>query len=299
MTYGVFSKFEKSHNQIFIYGEVIKEFQWQIRRLEINDVTENLSESARKTHENMVGSAVERIKNSPLQKVVLSRRQSLKRKHTDLEILENLLDLYPKANCYFFHQPSVGTWMGATPETLLSYKNGNLKTMSLAGTQTAENQSEIKWEIKELEEQKLVTDFIVKALKSASTDDVQTGEIETIKAGELYHLQTLISAQTHFQNLGNCVNHLHPTPAVCGLPREMALEYILEHEDYDRSFYTGYLGISDPVDEVADYYVNLRCMELKEDVIDLYAGGGITALSDPTAEFREVQNKLMTMASIL
>jgi len=299
MAYAVFSKFQKSEDQLFIYGEVIKEFQWLTTGSTAMPPGASFPNTSKKGYELMVENAVKTIKNTSLEKVVLSRKQSVVRRFDDLKTVEKLLDTYPLANCYFLYHPKVGRWMGATPETLLSYKNGVLKTMSLAGTKRGDNPEEIHWGIKEMEEQKLVTDFIVAALKSAGTQEVIAGEKEMVKAGNLFHLKTSITAKTHFQNLENCVRELHPTPAVCGLPRGKAYEYILKHENYDRSFYTGYLGWNDPVQQSADYFVNLRCMELHDDRIDLFAGGGITALSNPADEFEEVQNKLMTMASVL
>ncbi|WP_194850550.1 isochorismate synthase [Nonlabens antarcticus] len=299
MTCGVFSKFQKSENQIFIWGEMIKKFTWDHAVTSSSTSAVEIHNEGQMHHEKLVDNAVKSIKNTELKKVVLSKKQTLKRTNPDLDILKNLLDMYPNANCYFFYHPVVGKWMGATPETLLSYKNNKLQTMSLAGTQPAQNTSEITWGNKEKEEQKLVTDFIVRALESSAVKEIKVGEVETASAGNLLHLKTEITAITHFENLQKCISELHPTPAVCGLPRKQALEYILTHENYDRSFYTGYLGWNDPVNETADYYVNLRCMELFDDHINVYAGGGITSLSDPHAEFQEVQNKLMTMATVL
>ncbi len=299
MTYGVFSKFQIKDNQCFIYGEAVKELMWNIMPIEVNGITGILPSEGQIDHQNRVEAAVETIKNSELKKVVISKKQSFESNMTELEMLSSLLDSYPNANCYFFYHPSVGKWMGATPETLLSYKKSELKTMSLAGTRSQELFEKDGWKAKEIEEQKLVTDFIVQALKTAQVDQIKIGELETVQAGKLLHLKTNISAHTKFKNLNNCIEQLHPTPAVCGLPREAALKYILEHENYDRSFYTGYLGWIDPIGQGADYYVNLRCMQLQENSVELYAGGGITALSNPLDEYQEVQNKLKTMAALL
>ncbi|BAO56692.1 isochorismate synthase [Nonlabens marinus S1-08] len=299
MAYAIFSKFQKSEDQIFVYAEVIQEFEWSVEVTKASHQSISSNSEARKDHEKLVSDAVQTIRNTELQKVVLSRKESVVRNHSDIQILENLLDSYPIANCYFFYHPAVGKWMGATPETLLSYKNGVLQTMSLAGTQKLQNGVKVTWGKKEKQEQNLVTDFIISALQIAGVEKIKSGETETVQAGNLLHLRTQIQATTTFYNLQNCINELHPTPAVCGLPRSIALKYILDHENYDRSFYTGYLGWNDPQSQTADYYVNLRCMELQEDAIQLYAGGGITAMSDPTAEFEEVQNKLLTMASIV
>ena len=91
---------------------------------------------------------------------------------------------------------------------------------------------------------------------------------------------------------------LHPTSAVCGLPKEPALQFILENEGFDRSYYSGFLG---PVNSATGthLYVNLRCMELLEKEAILYAGAGITAESNPEKEWQETQHKMQTMRRVL
>ncbi len=90
---------------------------------------------------------------------------------------------------------------------------------------------------------------------------------------------------------------LHPTPAVVGLPKEEALQWIGEHEDFDRRYYTGFFGIKE--DEQATFYVNLRSLEANDKRIRLYAGGGIVAGSRPQDEWREVRQKTDILATHL
>ena len=84
---------------------------------------------------------------------------------------------------------------------------------------------------------------------------------------------------------------------MCGLPRDKAQRFIQDNEGYDRSFYTGYLGIVKA--SQANYFVNLRCMQLFENKVKIYVGGGITALSDPILEYDETVQKLITMKRLL
>jgi isochorismate synthase len=97
---------------------------------------------------------------------------------------------------------------------------------------------------------------------------------------------------------------LHPTPAVCGLPKENAKQFILENEGYERKFYSGFLGelnlntiLNKVVD--SDLFVNLRCMEIERHKVHLYIGCGITKDSNPEKEYIETANKAMTMKQIL
>ena len=97
-------------------------------------------------------------------------------------------------------------------------------------------------------------------------------------AGALSHLKT----DFHFslkdnKNLGDLLKVLHPTPAVCGLPKEEAYRFILENEGYDRKYYSGFIGWLDPEGRT-DLYVNLRCMHIEDEQLTLYAGGGLLAL---------------------
>ena len=98
--------------------------------------------------------------------------------------------------------------------------------------------------------------------------------------------------------LENLIKYLHPTPAVCGLPKETAKDFILQNENYTRSYYSGYLGELN-VNENTQLFVNLRCMEVKDAKIALYVGGGITKASIPEKEFEETVAKAMVMKKVL
>lgn len=300
MTYAVLSKFEKSEDQVFIISEEYKEFKWNNSNLVTSKFTKttdliNENEKLRYTH--MVGKTVDMLKNSIVKKVVLSRVQTFPKSKTDLAILESLLDEYPSANCYFFYHPKIGKWMGATPEVLAAINGNKLQTMSLAGTAVFNPDHTHIWGEKEKEEQELVTNFIVENLQNVGGTDLHQSKVMTAQAGNLIHLKTEITASIDPYKKEDYIEALHPTPAVCGLPRSIAQEYIKEVEGYDRSFYTGYLGIVE--ENEASYYVNLRCMQLHQDEVNIYVGGGITAMSDPILEYEETVQKLLTMKKLL
>ena len=94
------------------------------------------------------------------------------------------------------------------------------------------------------------------------------------------------------------VGQLHPTPAVAGLPKQKAIDYILEHEKSPRQFYSGYLGPVNLEGQV-NLFVNLRCMQVLKNKLAFYAGCGITADSVPADEWRESKMKIATLASVL
>ena len=104
--------------------------------------------------------------------------------------------------------------------------------------------------------------------------------------------------------LKTLIRALHPTPAVCGLPRGYAKKFILENEQYDRSFYTGFLGelnIKSDKKKVinSSLFVNLRCMNIDENRVSVFVGGGITKESIAKKEWEETVSKSKIMKRVL
>ena len=257
----------------------------------------------------LVKKGVDSILNGEFVKVVLSRTESIVIKHFKIrKTFKKLLQQYPTAFCYCWYHPKIGFWMGATPETLLQSKENKFTTMSLAGTQPFNNNYMVSWDEKEIKEQSFVTQYIIENLKSIS-EEITVSSPYTTKAGNLLHLKTDIQGVLK-PNLSskNIVDILHPTPAVCGLPKDSAQNFILENELYDREFYTGFLGELNhdfsKNETATDLYVNLRCMKINNvsnsDVATatLYIGCGITDLSNPEDEWEETVNKSKTIKSV-
>jgi isochorismate synthase len=271
--------------------------------VDIPDGEISIDSSQRDFHIQLVQKGVEAIQNDKFRKVVLSRKERvvLKTAFDELNILKKLLKKYPTAFVYFWYHPKVGKWMGATPETLLSAKGSNFKTMSLAGTQVYQENLAANWSSKEIEEQYIVTDYIKGKLQPIC-EELYVAELETIKIGSLLHLRTLITGKIE-GNISRLIQELHPTPAVCGLPKEISREFILSNEGYSREFYTGFLGELNIVEEnnfVSNLYVNLRCMKIEsENTVNVYVGGGITRDSVPEKEWLETVVKSGAMKSVL
>ena len=121
----------------------------------------------------------------------------------------------------------------------------------------------------------------------------------SLKAGSIWHIKTDISGSLNASSsLREVVQLLHPTPAVCGLPKDKSKVFILENEHYDRTFYTGFLGELNIGDQT-DLFVNLRCMEIEVAQAHLFMGCGITKDSVPEKEWEESCNKSATMKKIL
>ena len=256
-------------------------------------------------HIKIVKKALEKIKTHELQKVVVSREELLDISEFDLvELYKKLLSSYKNAFVYVWFHPLVGLWLGATPETLLNIEGTSFKTMSLAGTQVDIQNKPLIWKSKELEEQLLVTNFIENQLVDIA-GNLNTDKTETVKAGNLLHLRTKVSGDLNISSsLEELIRALHPTPAVCGLPRELARTFLFENENYDRSFYTGFLGelnLQDSKDTVKSsaLFVNLRCMRIQNNKATIFVGGGITKDSNASNEWEETVSKAKTMKRML
>jgi len=249
---------------------------------------------------NLVNTAISDIRETPLEKVVVSRKISSELRKSPLTLFTTILESYPNAFCYLWHHPKIGTWCGATPESFLKLDKNSVQTMALAGTLWAEEDDAPNWTQKEIYEQQLVTDFISDSL-GPFLKGIVTGQVTTVKAGGVFHLKTPVSGTLRVPDqLNALIEVLHPTPAVCGTPTELANSFIEQNEKHNRKYYCGFLGELNPEGQSkADLYVNLRCMELEEKTAHIYVGGGITGDSKPEQEWQETQFKSKTMFSLL
>ncbi|WP_289661914.1 chorismate-binding protein [Flavobacterium panacagri] len=270
--------------------------------IEIDDLS--FDPEAKFQYEYLVAQGIQAIKNEEFKKVVLSRSEEVLLAEFDfIETFQHLVQLYPATFCYCFFHPKVGFWMGATPEKLLKANGNVFETMALAGTQKDNQQTEIVWEQKEKDEQQFVTDFIVKRLREFAAS-VVVSEPYSLKAGSIWHIKTDISGVLKENStLEEVIDTLHPTPAVCGLPKKKAKAFIIENENYNRTFYSGFLGELNSSfagnNSSSDLFVNLRSIQIQENKAILYMGCGITKESIPEKEWEESVNKSMTMKRVL
>lgn len=243
------------------------------------------------------------IEEKKFTKLVLSRyvTEEISDNFSPTKAFVDACNSYPRMFIYLCHTTKAGTWLGSTPEIILSGHTDGWHTVALAGTMTVQdNVIPTEWSKKNIDEQKYVADYIRQTIKKMDI----AGKIEekgpyAARAGHLVHRKT-----DFFFNLkdnrcmGSVLNKLHPTPAICGVPREEASEFILLNENYDRSYYSGIIGLLD-VEKGTDLYVNLRCMQLGNENARLYAGGGILSSSVMEEEWEETERKLATMRKIL
>ena len=236
---------------------------------------------------NNLDEVIKVIKDNQLPKLVYSRRKIFTNfNQIDLkESFNNLCNAYPNAFRYILINGE-NSWMGAFSEVLGKFNKHThtFETMSLAGTLPVSE----SWSEKEIEEQKPVSNYIRDILKNYS-EMLEESETYDHISGNIKHLRTDFKTKIQPEDLDTLIQELHPTPAVCGIPKEFCKENILELEKYPRELYAGYIKIE--TDESIQYFVNLRCSKLYKNAVHLFVGGGITAQSNPEKEWIETELK--------
>ncbi len=303
----VFASFDGSNTFLIPENQAEKiSTEFQKKEIIVSEIQfKSHQESVKNQFKDLVSKGIQAIENNEFKKVVLSRNETLDLFNFDLiTAFENMIHLYPTTFVYCFYHPKVGTWLGATPEQLLKANDTEFRTMALAGTQKDKGSNEVIWQKKEQEEQQFVTDYIVEKLKNVASE-VVISKPYSLKAGSIWHIKTDISGTLKSSSdLQQVILLLHPTPAVCGFPKDKSKSFILKNENYDRTFYTGFLGELN-MENKTDLFVNLRCMEIKIDSkskiskAHLFMGCGITKDSIPEKEWEESVNKSSTMKKII
>lgn len=273
-----------------------------------------------------VTEAVDAMQRGELRKVVLSRtkRVAFAEAPDVVALFDRLCATYPTAFISAVYLPETGqVWISATPERLVSTDaDGIFQTMSLAGTQSAlepdgtpKRPANTMWSQKEIEEQALVSRYIIECFKRIRLREYVEEGPKTIIAGNLMHLSTCFTVDTQavcYPQLGTVMLRLlHPTAAVCGTPRDGAFSFINQHETHNREFYAGFLGpvninssdagaFGEPLSaSTTNLFVHIRCMKLEGKIATLYAGAGLTEDSVPEREWQETEIKCQTLLEVM
>ncbi|MBP7694429.1 MAG: isochorismate synthase [Anaerolineales bacterium] len=254
-----------------------------------------------------VAKAAQAVGTGEMQKVVLARAVQLE---ADQVFQAGRALRYLSANyhgCYLFAVArGERCFLGATPEQLLRLRHGEVRTMSLAGSirrgRTPEEDQQLgqalQDSVKDRNEHTVVVQAMVEALY-ATCASLTVGPTGLLKLGNIQHLCTpIIGPVADGQTLLDLVERLHPTPAVGGRPRAVALHWIRQHEQLDRGWYAGPVGWVDERGE-GEFAVALRSALLHGDRATLFAGCGIMADSDPEREYVESSLKLKPMLTAL
>ena len=263
------------------------------------------------------------LENKRFDKIVLARKATMPVLITSESLAEENLfaqaktlfmracRLYPRLFVALVYTPQSGMWLMATPEILLKGEGCEYVTMSLAGTQRAEPSRTVadypvegvEWSEKNRDEQQYVTDYIEQCIKTFTADYSLKGPYTTM-AAQLYHLRTDIAFRLRdTRHLGDVLESLYPTPAVCGIPKAETREFILRHEHQPRKYYSGFVGPL-MMKGKTQLFVSLRCMNILLEssnlaTCELYAGGGLLKESEMEKEWKETEAKMQTILKVL
>jgi isochorismate synthase len=206
----------------------------------------------------------------------------------------------PLSTRFAFHRNGA-TFVGATPELLVAKQGARVFTEALAGTARTADEAAMRASPKEREEHALVVDFIARTLSRHAVSLDRAREPEVRRLRDVVHLVTPIAAALDPRDTANVIDlatALHPTPAVAGVPRAHALDWIREHEPFPRGWYASPIGWFDANGD-GELRVALRSALLEDRCAHLFAGAGVVAGSDARAEYEEAHLKERTLRSAL
>jgi len=287
----------------FVIGEQVEASVFdQIKKIKpcLEEVQEPAFCASHSDYKEQFNKLYAEITSGRISKAILSRIKHLSKVNREFasSFFYKLCEVYPKAYNFMVYTPQSGLWTGASPELLFKAIDGVATAVSLAGTRKSTGEDSA-WGTKERDEHQLVSDFVSAVLTKYDIRNAVVKGPVTVVAGKMLHLKTQYGFGTEkiADRLGSFINDLHPTPAVCGLPKQEAMLVIEEVEQHKRTFYAGFLGRIRPND--IRLFVNIRSMKFVNDGADLYLGGGITSGSDAEKEWHETELKAQTLCSVI
>ncbi|MDU1141604.1 isochorismate synthase [Aeromonas rivipollensis] len=257
-----------------------------------------------------VSAALDAFAEGKLAKVVLSRKLILTlHKPADPErVLARLMAQNPHAFHFSLPLGQGRRLLGASPELLLRVSGGEVFTHPLAGSARRASEPvqdeavarDLLASRKDQHEHKLVIDEIRRVLTPHCRELAIPQKPTLMSTDTLWHLGTPIAGQLHGSDASvlSLACQLHPTPALCGYPTDLARQFIREQEPFRRALFSGIVGWCDSQGN-GEWAVVIRCGVLDGHQVELFAGAGIVAGSDPAMEWAETGTKLGTMLKAL
>lgn len=257
-----------------------------------------------------VSRAVEQIGGGQLDKVVLARSLDLDGGVVDAAtILGRLARRDPHGYTYALELPATASGssrriVGASPELLVARSGPSVIARPLAGSaarsadpiEDARRGAALLASAKDRAEHEFVVDGVSATLRPYCATLSSPAEPTLVRTATMWHLLSEVEGELLDPSTSSLTLALalHPTPAVCGTPTPTAQAAIRDLEDFDRGFYAGAVGWCDASGD-GEWAITLRCAELRDDTIRLYAGAGIVTGSDPAEEVEETGAKFRTM----
>lgn len=275
-----------------------------------NQVISANSTPAAAEFKSSVSAALDAFAQGTLAKVVLSRKLKLQLSQAadPEQVLARLMTQNPNAFHFSLPLGQGRRLLGASPELLLRVSGGAVFTHPLAGSAKRDGEPQQDEAVarkllassKDRHEHRLVIDEIRRVLAPHCRELAIPAEPSLMSTDTLWHLGTPIAGQLHAGQASvlSLACQLHPTPALCGYPTELARQFIREQEPFQRALFSGIVGWCDSQGN-GEWAVVIRCGVLDGHHVELFAGAGIVAGSDPAMEWAETGTKLGTMLRAL
>lgn len=237
------------------------------------------------------------IEKGSFQKVVLARRTTLQMHVDPFELLQRL-KMRSKGSALFAVQFSPeSAFIGASPERLYRRKGRQIWVDALAGTASLDQEGLLA-NPKEQSEFAFVKRSIEKSLNFLCEEWHWQGEDRIYKTASVQHLYNCFLGNLRANvDDAELLAVLHPTAALGGTPRNGALDFIAQHEPFERGWYGAPLGFISS--EEAEFIVGIRSALVTQDAVHLFAGTGIVAGSEPAKEWEELNHKISLIKGIL
>lgn len=314
-----FLLFNFVYSSEFPKGVIINKFRSKLEKLFNNNfqpkekpVSKILHSSGsspkdKKKWKNLVVEALEKISEKEVNKIVLSRRVDLllTEEPDFYTILKRLRKDYGDTYLFISHHGK-SSFFGATPERLAKFTDGKVEIDALAGSAPrGKNDSEdlvfennLLADKKNLNEHNFVIDHILSSITNFTKDFTIVTNTKIRKLANIQHLWTKISAKLNVNSsIMLLLKELFPTPAVCGIPKDMALQLIKKLEGYKRGLYSGTVGWFNFNNE-GEFVIGIRSALSLNNKLIAFAGCGIVENSDPELEYQETELKLKTILSL-
>lgn len=255
-----------------------------------------------------VQQTVQTIRQTDAKKVVIARALALQfEKEIPIErVLMNIKEEQPNSYHFAFGRAE-DFFVGATPERLIEIEEGQAHSACVAGSiprgKTQREDEQLGQSLWNDEKNREEHDYVVQMIKQVVSRYCQTYRIPTepqlLKNRDIQHLYTPVTGTLReASSIFDWVRDLHPTPALGGVPTDVALDLILENEQMDRGFYAGPIGWTDATGD-GEFAVAIRSTLVKGHSAYLYAGGGLVEDSEVETEYEETWVKFRPMLRAL
>lgn len=266
-------------------------------------------EGERPEWEAAVTASLEAIRGGSISKAVLARTLDVEAEPTTdpAEVVRHLWDANRGSHVFLFEPAPGSAIVGAAPETVATLRDGVFHATAVAGSirrgdsprEQAELAAKLLASDKDRAEQRIALDDMVARLDTVAHRIRTDPQPHVLTLARIQHLETEIRASVPAGvNVLDLLRLLHPTPAVCGLPRDSALDFLGREEPFERGWYAGPVGWFDGEGNGV-FAPALRTGISTGSGWRLYAGAGIVEGSDPALEWEETGIKFEPMLGAL